>query len=172
MTGRRDFGTGRSCLCVVLGFLLLLAGCTSSGPSAAGNQTSTDAGTPAGVSADQGSCGPAQTPTSGSDESADPPAHLESILYGLVEAENRTAYASSRDLELRNDSVLVVVELREGAEVPREFDFEVEKRHENLVQSYVRVCHLVPISEHENVSFVRMPRRPAPDQPSADPTDT
>lgn len=172
MIGCRNFDTGRSCLCIALGFLLLLAGCTSSGPSPAGAQTSTDAGTTPGATTDQGSCGPTQTPTSGSSESADQPAHLESILYGLVEAQNRTAYASSRNLKLRNDSVQVVVELRQGAGIPHEFDVEVESRHENLVQSYVRVCHLVPLSEHENVSFVRSPRRPAPDQPSGDTTDT
>lgn len=109
------------------------------------------------------------TPGNGPDLPVDKgsrPDALESGLYGLVTADDRTAYADIWNLEYRDGSVEVVVELRDNRELPDEFDVEVRSRYEHLVQASVAVDDLVPLSEHENVRFVRTPYRPATDEPS------
>lgn len=116
--------------------------------------------------------GPCQEPSGTATDVPDQPPALESVLYGLVTAENRTAYAADRDLTLRDDKVRVVIELHSGTEVPPAFDVTVETRYENLVQAFVPVCELVPLSEHENVSFVRSPQQPVTGEPSSTLTDT
>jgi hypothetical protein len=99
---------------------------------------------------------------------------LDSRLVGLLTADNRTAYADSHDLDLRNDSVLVVLELRPNRSLPTEFDVTVRARHENLVQARVPLDSLVTLAEHPNVSYVRPPREPAADSLSREdsPNDT
>lgn len=91
---------------------------------------------------------------------------LESRLVGLVNAENRLVYAAEHGLELRNGRILVVVELEPGREFPSGFDAQVRSRFENLVSASVPVDQLPPLAEHENVSFVRTPRRPVTDSSS------
>lgn len=178
---------GRRGLVPVLGALVVLAGCVSPGaPDGASPETpSTPTDAPGRSAATT-----AGNATTGSDPAAttvvpdatlthapnvtpgkgDQPDALESGLYGLVVAENRSAYAATRDLRLRNGSVLVVVELHEGKPLPREFDLDVRTTYENLVQAFVPVDDLVPLAEHGNVSFVRTPREAAPGSPSVDST--
>lgn len=163
-TGSKRPLSRRAGIPVVLGFVLLLAGCTSSGLSTSGSPTpTTDVVTDGGPSQE-----PSETHT---DVPAQPP-ELESVLYGLVTADNRTAYAANRDLTLREGRVEVTFELQPGTEIPPAFDLTVETRHEELVQAFVPVSELIPLAEHENVKFVRAPRRPVPDEPSTTTTDT
>lgn len=88
---------------------------------------------------------------------------LDSQLVGLLDAENRTRYADERGLRVRNDSVLVVVELRENRSLPAGFDLDVTARHDRLVQAWTPIDRLVALAEHGNVSFVRPPREPVAD---------
>lgn len=171
----------------VLGALVVLAGCVSPGtpdgasPATPAPSTPTDA--PGRSATATSNATPGANATSAPDVNVtlthapdatpgkgDQPDALESRLYGLVVAENRSAYAEARDLRLRNGSALVVVELHEGAAPPREFDLDVRTRYENLVRAFVPVDDLVPLAEHENVSFVRTPREAAPGSPSIDST--
>lgn len=96
------------------------------------------------------------------DEPPEPRKHpsLSSALAGLPEADDRAAYAERHGLALRNGSVLVVVELRAGRDLPAGFDVTVEVRAGDDVQARVAVGDLVALAEHENVSFVRPPHRP------------
>lgn len=103
--------------------------------------------------------------THATDASKDHPS-LDSRLVGLLNAENRTDYAASRDLDLRNGSVLVVVELRPNRSLPPDFDADVRARHENLVQAWVPLDELGVLADHANVRFVRPPHEPATDSPS------
>lgn len=82
---------------------------------------------------------------------------LDSRFIGLVSAENRTAYALDHGLRLENDRVLALIELRMGTTFPSKFDIRIRARYENFLEGYVQVCDLVPISKHQNVSFVRPP---------------
>lgn len=157
-----------------LGVLVLLAGCIGVSPPTAdeagptglwgeptsAQQFSTDCGS--------GTLAEGQTPAPRSDK---PPEALDSRLYGLVTAENRSAYASDHDLRFENGSVLAVVELRPNRTLPAGFVMRVRARSGNLVQAEVPVCGLVPISEHRNVSFVRPPVEPEPAEPSLEGPD-
>lgn len=164
--------------------LLVVSGCLAPGGFSGGvERTATE------TVADAPTNGPpsASEPTTATDDGEEPthanesvspgdkesqPDALESSLYGLVAAENRTAYAETWDLTFRNGSVEVVVELRDGRQLPDEFDGSVQSRYENLVQATVSVDELVALSEHENVSFVRSPRRAdAHHHSSTSPTD-
>lgn len=164
-------------LALLSGALLVLAGCVSpASPGASpasstrtpepstSDATGTTTGTTiAGAGANVSREPNVTRPPNATFGKGDQPPGLESRLYDLVVAENRTAHAEARGLRLRNGSVLVVVELRPGSELPSEFDLTVRTRYENLVQVYAPVGDLVPIAEHENVSFVRTPREPAAD---------
>lgn len=112
---------------------------------------------------------PSPTKVADGPEKATEYASLDSVLYGLATAENRTGYATAYDISLSDGRVEVVVELEEGRGLPDEFDVEVRSRYEHLVQAFVAVDDLVPLSGYENVSYVRLPRRPGPDDPSTDP---
>lgn len=175
-------------LLVLVGAVVLLAGCTTGDPATATRTPSTTTGS---VAASTDAPGSTAAPTGAPDSTAttaaagenrtvvhaptatlgkgDQPAALESRLYGLVTAENRTAYADSRRLDLRNGSVRVVVELRDGAELPASFDLTVESRYERLVQVFAPVDGLVPLADHGNVSYVRTPREAQPGEPSLHP---
>lgn len=163
----------------VLGALVVLAGCVSPGtpdgasPAAPEPPTPTDAPGRSATATPNATPGANATLTHAPDATpgkGDQPDALESRLYGLVVAENRSAYAAARDLRLRNGSVHVVVELHEGKPLPREFDLDVRTTYENLVRAFVPVDDLVPVAEHGNVSFVRTPREAAPGSPSIDST--
>jgi hypothetical protein len=97
------------------------------------------------------------------DGSGDKVPGLESDLRGIVEAQNRTAYASENGLELNNGTVLVVVELSDGARMPSGFGTRTRNRNDGMVETYVPVGDLIELAGHENVSLVRKPREPLPD---------
>jgi hypothetical protein len=90
------------------------------------------------------------------------PPELGSDLYGLTQAENRTAYARDHGLELRNDSVFVTIELREGRDVPDDVDANVTARVRSQVDAYVPIQQLEALARHENTTSVSPPERPQP----------
>jgi hypothetical protein len=90
------------------------------------------------------------------------PSALGSTLYGLVQADNRTRYAEDHGLQLRDDSVHVTVELRDGRALPEEIDAEVTARAESQVDAYVPIDQLVALARHENTTSVRAPEAPEP----------
>lgn len=135
----------RTALCV----LLVIAGCLGT-PSRQPTETkspvaATDGGTESGES----------TPTKHP--------KLESVLVRLVGAENRSAFAEEHKLELRDERVLVVIELGSGQELPDGYQIDVQARHGDDVQALVTVDDLPAVAEHGNVSFVRTPRDPIQD---------
>lgn len=85
------------------------------------------------------------------------PSALADPLYGLVTADNRTAYADRRGLSYQNGSVRARIKLAENATLPRKFDFETESRAGNRVIATVPVDQLVPLAKHRNTTFVRAP---------------
>jgi hypothetical protein len=163
-TGATEFSRGAVLSLSILGLvaLVLLAGCTGfSGPAPADQSSPTPETTPdETASADGTTTG---TPTASSDEhtKAGPPA-LGSDLYGLTQADNRTAYAQDHGLELRNDSVLVTIELREGRDLSEDVDANVTARAGSQLDAYVPVDQLEALARHENTRSVRPPERPVP----------
>jgi len=87
---------------------------------------------------------------------------LDSRLYGLVVADDRSDYADREGLIYENNSVQVVIELEPGASLPTRGDIVVELRHDNLVQGFVSVEALIPLARDNNVSAVRPPTEPQP----------
>lgn len=174
--------TARALPAAVAGLLVLLAGC--GGPVApsvdAPAPAGADAGSPTATTSAATDATHAQTtgtdsPTRGTDapmtdsdptdRTPSPEKHpsLASALVGLVDAGDRAAYAERHGLELRNGSVGAVVELVDGRDLPAGFDVAVEVRAGGDVQALVAVEDLVALAEHGNVSFVRPPDRPVPD---------
>lgn len=82
---------------------------------------------------------------------------LESQLYGLATADDPEAYAAAHGIELRNGSVRVLIELDSGATMPEGDDLSVVTRSGDRVVAWVPVGQLVPLADHDNVSFVRRP---------------
>lgn len=171
----RVIPTGRLGALSLLG-VVLLAGCLSptggvrdaaTGPTAAGGSaTGDDRTTVASGTSEPCRRSTATETQNASRRSADRPEALESRLYGLVTAENRTAYAADRELSLRDGRVLVEIGLRDGAALPAGIDLEETARHDDLVEGYVPVCQLVPLADAEGITYVQSPRRPVLDSPS------
>lgn len=149
---RRGAGVGQSWrwTSVVTALLLLTAGCVAS-PSGTSPTTSTEVGLPPD--------GNTATDLAKNHESLDP------RLAGLANATNRSAYAVRNDLPFRNGSALVVVELRRNRTLPADFAGDVRARHGRLVQAWVPATRLLSLADHENVSYVRLPREPVTERP-------
>jgi hypothetical protein len=163
-SGDTEFTRARVASLSILGLVALvaLAGCTGVSGSAPADQPSATPETTVDDAA------PAHrtttgTPTESPDRhtKAGPPA-LGSDLYGLTQADNRTAYAQDHGLELRDDTVLVTIELREGRDVPDDVDANVTARAGSQVDAYVPIDQLEALARHENTTSVRPPERPVP----------
>lgn len=114
-----------------------------------------------------GSATPADTPASDTTTATTttpsrPPA-LDSTLYQVVTAENRSAVADQYGLEYRNGSISVVVELEAGASLPEGYDINVHQRHERLVEASVAVDDLVDLAREDAVAAIRPPTQPQMD---------
>lgn len=92
---------------------------------------------------------------------------LAPVLIELIDAESRSEFASSHNLEVSNGSVLVVIELSSGETVPAGYDVQVESRYsdgQTLIQGYVRIGELRSLASESTVSYVRPPNEGFPDQ--------
>lgn len=130
----------RTALCV----LLVIAGCLGT-PSRQPTETKTP------IAA-------AHSGTETGDSTPTKHPKLESVLVRLVGAENRSTFAEEHGLELRDERVLVVIELRSGQELPDGYQIDVQARHGDDVQAYVAVDDLPAVAGHGDVSFVRAPQ--------------
>lgn len=94
------------------------------------------------------------------------PENLESVLYQLVKCQNKNDFAEANGLYLKDDKVRVIIELKD-----KKLDFEredvvIETRYENLVQALVPLDNLIPLSEDENINYIRAPLPAYPQETS------
>lgn len=129
--------------------VILLAGCTGWGSPIAESPTTAQAS-------------PSQSPTPSSPATTTPsrPPALDQSLYGLVTAENRTAYADQQSLVYENGSVQVVIKVASGRSLPTDLAVDVELRSGSRIQGSVAVDDLIGLARHENVTTVKPPTRP------------
>lgn len=87
--------------------------------------------------------------------------NLDHMLVRLMNAADKDEFAERNGMEYRNGSVLVVVELEEGATMPQNYNFAEEMNYtgqgENLAQAYVPAGNLRPLSNESGVERVRLP---------------
>lgn len=87
---------------------------------------------------------------------------LESTLFELVRAENRTAFATEHGIDVRDGRVLVVVELENGTDLPDGYDPAVASEFGTSVEAYVDIDDLVSLAGEGNVRVVRTPTEAHP----------
>jgi len=136
--------------------LVAIAGCGGTPP---GTPTSTETGPASPGMGGSPTVTVTDTPTPDATATVSmtrPPA-LESVLYRLVNADNRTAFAKEHGLELNDSRVLVVVELEANRSLPSGYDVTVTTRFENEVQAYVGISDLVSLADSDSVRVVRPP---------------
>lgn len=85
---------------------------------------------------------------------------LDGRLAGLLDASDRAAYAADHGLTYDEGSVLVVVELESGAEMPPSPPVAEATRHGSLVVGRVAVDDLSALATAEGVQYVRPPQAP------------
>lgn len=90
------------------------------------------------------------------------PDSLDSRLAALYAATDRADYADTHGLAYADGRVAVVIELRPGGELPREYDVAVTARHDELVQATVPVDDLPDLAREDDVKYVRPPHQPEP----------
>lgn len=91
---------------------------------------------------------------------------LASILVGLVQADDRAAYAETHGLDYEDDRVGVVIELQPDADLPEGYDLAITASHDEMVQARAPVEDLPPLASEEGVRYVRPPHSPEADGPS------
>lgn len=82
---------------------------------------------------------------------------LHGPLPGLVDADDREAYAESHGLGLREDGVVVVIELAADGNLPERLVVTVQSRYAGPVQAVVAVDDLPVLAAHGDVRAVRPP---------------
>lgn len=92
--------------------------------------------------------------------------YISSQLNEVIRASNSSDVAAENDVRFRNGTVLVVIELRSGANksVLPENSIDFIAESEMRVQGWVPVTDLVEIAELESVAFITTPKTPR--QPS------
>jgi hypothetical protein len=87
--------------------------------------------------------------------------NLDPILVRLIDAADKDEFAERNGMEYRNGSVLVMVNLEEGATMPQNYNVSEEMNYtgqgENLAQAYVPAGNLRPLSNESGVERVRLP---------------
>lgn len=128
---------------IVIG--LLLAGCVT---------------TPAGDETEPQTMDEACTGTNGDTERLPERSPLSNPLPGLVEAEDRQAYADEQGLEVRDCQVKVEIELEPDGERPDEYLVETVDRYGRILVAWVEIDDLVDLALDENVRRVQPPTEP------------
>jgi len=90
---------------------------------------------------------------------------LDSQLLQLANASDPRAYATERRFDYRDGMVRVIVELRNGAELPTGHGLAVEARNANLVQGRAPVDRLCALAADSSVASVRPPAAMIPEAP-------
>lgn len=90
------------------------------------------------------------------------PSELESVLYRLARADNRTRFGEEHGLELDDDRVLVMVELDDDTDIPDGYDLTVTSEYGTQVEAYATIDDLLPLVGEPGVRLVRTP---APAEP-------
>jgi hypothetical protein len=106
---------------------------------------------------------PTQTATMNPQDQIDrlpEPSPLTSALQDLVLAEDRERFANNADIQYRDGTVKVELELVEGGEPPRDLLDEIETEYGTLVVAWVRVDDLVDVALADDVRIVRRHARP------------
>ncbi|ELZ87350.1 hypothetical protein C453_03329 [Haloferax elongans ATCC BAA-1513] len=150
-------------MCLGVAGLLSLSGCAGTPPEqddAGASPTATRTPSPP---ADTETPTTRSSPTPKPPSPSKPPSGLDSTLAGLVDANDRDAYADQHGLDYRDGTVTVVVELEPDRTLPESVDFEAERKRDRLVSGWVAVGDLTPLATHENVTLVRPPQSPAVD---------
>lgn len=78
-------------------------------------------------------------------------------MKGLIESSNRTEYAATHELRLRDDTVLARIELRDNKQLPGSVSVQIDSRYQNIVLGYVDISDLSELADHQNVSRVAAP---------------
>ncbi|SEK92971.1 hypothetical protein [Haloferax larsenii] len=158
-------------VCLGVAGLLSLSGCagtppeqdnTGSSPTAT-RTSSPPADTETPTTRPSSTSKPSSPSTPNQPSPSKPPSGLDSTLAGLVDADDRDAYADQHGLDYRDGAVAVVVELEPDRTLPESVDFEAERKHDRLVSGRVAVDDLTSLATHENVTLVRPPQAPAAD---------
>ena len=132
-------------------FLILTSGCFTvddrpSGPAPMTNDSQTE------------------VPVNTSTQKGVSPSDLDSRLYHLVTADNRTGYANENELVVRDGRVLVVVTLEPNASIPDRFDVQTILTRDNEVLTYVPINGLTTLARSQNISHIRPPERGSTNQ--------
>ncbi len=85
---------------------------------------------------------------------------LDSVLYGLVVAEDWFQYASMKGLTLLGLSIEIVAEKIPGGTLPEAFASYVDSETEQLARLILPIDQLVPLAKLESIGYVRLPYRP------------
>lgn len=93
------------------------------------------------------------------------PSPLAEPLPGLVDAEDRAAFADEHGLEYRPGEVEVEIELEQNGERPDRYLSEVVDEFGRLVVAWVEIDVLVDLALDENVRRVQPSTDPEPDSP-------
>jgi hypothetical protein len=87
---------------------------------------------------------------------------ISSPVNEVIRATNRSSAAAENDIEFRDGAVMVVIELRSGANrsVLPENSVEITADAGKRVQGWVAVERLGSLSRIDGVNFIRAPRTP------------
>ena len=85
------------------------------------------------------------------------PAGLDSTLHQLVIAEDRTQFAQQRGLDIRDDTVLVTIEVTPDNQLPQSIPIDVKTRSANKILAYVAIEDLTTLAQNEAIRTVRVP---------------
>jgi len=107
-----------------------------------------------------GSLGAPTTDTGGGRPSVCP--RLDSRLYQLSQANDKELFAKNSGFELRSTRVHVLIELREGAQLPAGHDVVIDARFGRLVDAWMPIAELCGLAQDADVISVRPPDRLQP----------
>lgn len=137
---------------LIIGVLVLTAGCVG-GPTADSNQSAGDAN----AHDEEASNVTGDTTNESANLSA-----LDSQLKELINADDRAAVATQYGLELRENEVQAVIELRSEADraTIEEQEVEIVAESGTQIQAWIPIGELTALSTMDAVRFIRAPDRP------------
>ena len=147
-------------------FMILITGCAGAGGSTTDGGSS-DIATPVNETEKQALAEPNSTPPPAI-TTPSRPAGLDSTLHQLVIAEDRTQFAQQRGLDIRDDTVLVTIEVTPDNQLPQSIPIDVKTRSANKILAYVAIEDLTTLAQNEAIRTVRVPETGNADTNRAD----